>query len=78
MASLSATILSISAFGIRRSSSPKATFSATVRHGSRANCWNTMAMRLVRSILSSVGAAMGDVDRAAAVIDQNLARARPC
>ena len=29
-----------------RSSSPRPTFSATVRHGSSANCWNTMAMRL--------------------------------
>src|SRR5271154_3240960 len=54
MASLSATILSICSFGMRRSSRPKATFSFTVRHGNRANCWNTMAMRLVRSILSSL------------------------
>ena len=53
MASFSATILSISALGVRRSSSPKATFSLTVRHGSKANCWNTMAMRLVRSIRKS-------------------------
>src|SRR3984957_14778600 len=53
MASLSATILSICSFGMRRSSSPKPTFSLTVRHGNSANCWNTMAMRLVRSIRSS-------------------------
>ena len=53
MASLSATMRSICAFGMRRSSSPSATFSSTVRHGNRANCWNTMAMRLVRSILRS-------------------------
>ena len=32
-----------------------------------------MAMRLVRSILQLVGAAMRDVDRAVAVRDQNLA-----
>ena len=56
-----------------RSSSPKPTFSATVRHGSSANCWNTIAMRLVRSIRKFVGAAMGDVDRAVAVSDQHLA-----
>src|SRR5580704_4208203 len=53
IASLSATILSICSFGIRRSSSPKPTFSLTVRQGNSANCWNTMAMRLVRSIRSS-------------------------
>ena len=44
----------ISAFGMPRSSSPKPTFSRTVRQGSSANCWNTMAMRLVRSIAQFV------------------------
>ena len=42
------TMASRSARPAPRNSRPKLTFSWTVRHGSRANCWNTMAMRSVR------------------------------
>ena len=46
-----------------RSSSPKPTFSATVRQGSSANCWNTMAIRGASAAgAGSRGVAAGDVD----------------
>ena len=77
MASFSSTTLVRSACGVPRSSSPKPTFSRTVRQGSSANCWKTMAMRLVRSIRNSAWRAAGDVDGAAGVLDQHLARAPP-
>ena len=46
--SFSATILARCAAGMPLSSSPRPTFSLTVRQGSSANCWNTMATRVVR------------------------------
>ncbi len=54
-ASFSSTILSRSALGMPRSSRPRPTFSRTVRHGSSANCWNTIATRSQRMWRSVFG-----------------------
>jgi hypothetical protein len=40
------------------SSSPRPTFSRTVRQGSRPNCWNTMAIRVARRRRSVAGLAL--------------------
>src|SRR6266478_235421 len=47
--SFSSTIRSRSTFATPRTSRPKATLSRTVSQGIRANCWNTMEIRLRRS-----------------------------
>ena len=60
--------------GSPRSSRPKPTLSRTVRHGSRPNCWNTMAMRwrrMRRSVAASQFAPMSTPG--IAVTDQYLA-----
>ena len=53
--SFSSTTRRRSAAGSPRSSRPKPTFSRTVRHGSRPNCWNTIATRSRRTRRMSAG-----------------------
>ena len=55
-----------------RSSSPSPTFSATVRQGSRPNCWNTIATRRRRRRRRSSALQRADVDRPVRVRDQHL------
>jgi len=47
--SFSSTMVLRTAAVSPRSSSPKPTFSRTVRHGSSPNCWNTIATRSRRT-----------------------------
>ena len=72
-ASFSSTIRFRSAAGMPRTSRPKPTFSRTVRQGSSANCWNTMATARVRSSRSVRSVAFGDVDRLALMLDDDRA-----
>ena len=73
----SSTRGSRSASGTPASSSPKPTFSATVRQGSSANCWNTMATRCMRMRRSTAGSQVATSTMPSPSLTMHVAAHRP-